>query len=208
MRMQFYKHKTFYTLDILGICLLFIIAMPLHAQKVTHKYILIPLPSEIQNQDTIAHYQLPRLYVFPPEKFKNKRQERFYWKTVRDVKKVLPIARMVKRVLDETNDTIAKLSEKEAKRYLKGLSKRIYKENEGAMRHLTLRQGKLLIQLIDRECGSSSYDLIKEYRGAFTAGFYQVFARMFGASLKKGYGESARDKMIERIIMQVEAGTL
>lgn len=73
---------------------------------------------------------------------------------------------------------------------------------------MTLNQGKLLIRLVDRECQTSSYDLIRAYRGSFSAGFYQMFAKLFGADLKSKFGTGRDDKIIERIIILVEAGQL
>ena len=92
--------------------------------------------------------------------------------------------------------------------YMKQFEKRIYKENEKEFSKLTLNQGKLLIRLVDRECNATSYQLIKAYRGSFRAGFWQVFAKMFGASLKTDFGTTEEDKLIERIITLVEAGQI
>lgn len=170
---------------------------------------LLKVEACVEKGDTIPLFKLPTIWVFPPEHFKNRRQEKFYWRTVRDVKKTLPLAKMIYGVMLETNDTLMTMpSERAARNYLKGFTKRIYKENEATMKHLTLRQGKLLIKLIDRDCGATSYDLIRAYRGSVTAGFYNIFAGLFGASLKSEFGTSEKDKMIERIIIQVEAGML
>jgi len=76
------------------------------------------------------------------------------------------------------------------------------------LKKLTLSQGKLLIKLIDRECDNTSYDLIKLYRGSFRAFFYQGFARLFGANLKSEFDYTEKDKVLDRIIVLVEAGQL
>ena len=76
------------------------------------------------------------------------------------------------------------------------------------MKKLTLAQGKLLIKLINRETSSSSYELVKAFLGPFKAGFYQAFAAIFGASLKKEYHPEDEDAMIERIIVLIENGQL
>ncbi len=163
----------------------------------------------IENGDTIALYELPTVWVYPPMKFKNKRAEKFYWRTVRDVKKTLPLSKYIKEVIIATNDTLMKLPTKhERDKYMRGFEKRIYKQEYGRMSKLTLRQGMLLIRLVDRECDATGYDLIKAYRGSFTAGFYQMFAKMFGASLKTEYGSHEDDATIERIINLVESGQL
>jgi GTP pyrophosphokinase len=104
----------------------------------------------------------------------------------------------------------SKLAEtkRERDKYMRGFEKRIYKQEYDRMSKLTLRQGMLLIRLVDRECDATGYELIKAYRGSFTAGFYQMFAKMFGASLKTEYGSHKDDATIERIINLVESGQL
>ena len=84
----------------------------------------------------------------------------------------------------------------------------IKKEYTPRMKKLTYAQGKLLIKLIYRESSSSSYDLIHAFLGPMRAGFYQAFAWVFGASLKKEYQPEGVDRLTERIVLQVEAGQL
>ena len=86
--------------------------------------------------------------------------------------------------------------------------KTTYRKYYKEFTHMTLNQGKLLIRLVDRECQTSSYELIRAYRGSFSAGFYQMFAKLFGADLKSKFGTGRNDKIIERIIILVEAGQL
>ena len=76
------------------------------------------------------------------------------------------------------------------------------------MKKLTFSQGKLLIKLVDRECNQSSFQLVRAFMGPFKAGFYQTFAALFGASLKKEYRPDDEDKMIERVATLVENGQL
>jgi hypothetical protein len=76
------------------------------------------------------------------------------------------------------------------------------------MKKLTFSQGKLLIKLVNRETDSSSYELVKSFMGSFKAFFYQSFASMFGASLKKEYHPDDEDQLIERIIIQIDNGQL
>lgn len=142
-------------------------------------------------------------------KFKNKKEEKFYWRLVRDVKVVLPLSKYVKQVIVETNDTLMKLPTKhERDKYMRGFEKRLYKSEYGRMSKLTWRQGTLLIRLVERECDATTFELIKAYRGSFTAGFFQMFAKMFGASLKTEFGSHKDDETIERIINLVESDQL
>jgi hypothetical protein len=161
------------------------------------------------NNDTMPLFELSPVYCFPPLKFKNKKEEKFYWRTVRDVKKVLPLSRYIRSVVERTNNELMALPDKKARdNYMHKFEKRIYKENEEEFKKLTLNQGKLLIKLVDRECDFTSYELIKAYRGGFRAGFWQFFAKMLGADLKSDFGTKEEDKIIERIITLVEAGQL
>lgn len=163
----------------------------------------------VEDGDTFPFFALPTYYVYPPLKFKNKKQEKFYWRTVYDVKKVLPLSRYIRSVIEETNDTLITMSlAKDRRRYMRGFEKELYKREYERMNKLTLNQGKLLIRLVSREMDATGYDLIKAYRGGFRAGFYQMFARMFGANLKWEYGDREEDEIIERVINLVEAGQL
>ena len=177
----------------------------IHAKNTSKKRV----KAIVENGDTIALYDLPTIWVYPPMKFKNKREEKFYWRTVRDVKRTLPLSKYIKEVIIATNDTLMKLPTKQERdKYMRGFEKRIYKQEYDRMSKLTLRQGMLLIRLVDRECEATTFELIKAYRGAFSAGFYQMFAKMFGASLKTEFGSHKDDATIERIINLVESGQL
>lgn len=161
----------------------------------------------VSHGDTV--FVLPTVYAFPPMKFKNKREEKFYWRTVRDVKKVLPYSKLISTLVQEVNDTLMRIpTKKERDRYMRQWEKTTYRKYYKEFTHMTLNQGKLLIRLVDRECQTSSYDLIRAYRGSFSAGFYQIFAKLFGADLKSKFGTGRDDKIIERIIILVEAGQL
>ena len=161
----------------------------------------------VSHGDTV--FVLPTVYAFPPMKFKNKREEKFYWRTVRDVKKVLPYSKLINTLVQEGNDTLMRIpTKKERDRYMRQWEKTTYRKYYKEFTHMTLNQGKLLIRLVDRECQTSSYELIRAYRGSFSAGFYQMFAKLFGADLKSKFGTGRNDKIIERIIILVEAGQL
>ncbi len=159
--------------------------------------------------DTFILMDLHDIHVYPPLQFKNKKQEEFYRKLVRDVKRTLPYAKLAGRTIEETNKKLATISnQRERKKYLKAFEKELFASYEKELKKLTLSQGKLLIRLIDRECSVTSYDLIKEFRGGFSAFFWQGFAGVFGANLKSEYDASDKDKLIERVINLVEAGQL
>lgn len=163
----------------------------------------------VENGDTTPVFNLPTVWVYPPMKFKNKREEKFYWRLVRDVKVVLPLSKEIREIIIATNDTLMHLPDKKARdKYMHGFEKRLYSSNYDRLSKLTWKQGTLLIRLVDRECDATTFELIKAYRGKFRAGFYQFFASMFGASLKTEYGDHKDDATIERIINLVESGQL
>ena len=159
--------------------------------------------------DTIPYVSLPAVYIYQPLQFKNKRQARSYNKLVRDVKKVLPIANEVQRAIIETYEYLMTLPDDKARqRHLKAVEKSIKEQYTPRMKKLTFSQGKLLIKLVDRQTNSTGYELVKAFLGPFRAGFYQAFAVLFGASLKKEYDPEGEDALTERVVRMVENGQL
>lgn len=159
--------------------------------------------------DTIPYVSLPAVYIYQPLQFKNKRQARNYNKLVRDVKKVLPIANEVQRAIIETYEYLMTLPDDKARqRHLKAVEKSIKEQYTPRMKKLTFSQGKLLIKLVDRQTNSTGYELVKAFLGPFRAGFYQTFAALFGASLKKEYDPEGEDALTERVVRMVENGQL
>ncbi|WP_353889170.1 DUF4294 domain-containing protein [Bacteroides acidifaciens] len=159
--------------------------------------------------DSITVIVMPELPVYPPLKFKNAREIRRYNRLVYNVKKTLPIAKRVNAIIAETYEILEQLPDKKAKdKHIREVEKSIRQQYEPEMRKLTYSQGKLLIKLIDRECNQSSYEIVKAFFGPAKAVFYQIFAFTFRASLKKEYKPETDDKLIERVVRQVEAGQL
>lgn len=165
--------------------------------------------TEILNGDTIPLICLKTIYVFPNEQFKNKREEKFYWKLVRDIKVAYPLSKIVFYTLLETMDYMETLpDDKSRQKHLRRMEKDLVKEYEPILRKMSYNQGKILIKLIDRECNFSSYELIKAYRGSFTAGIWQGVAKLFRSDLKAEYDADYKDLLIERIIIKIEQGQL
>lgn len=165
--------------------------------------------TEIYEGERIPSIRLKTVYIYAPIKFKNKRDMRAYYKLIRDVKKTLPIARTVRGLIIETYEILQTIDdEKEKARYIKQVERGIKKQYTPQMKKLTFSQGKLLIKLIDRECNLPSYDIVKSFIGPFKAGFYQTFAALFGASLKKEYDPEGDDRLTERVILMIESGQL
>lgn len=167
------------------------------------------VPVCVYQGDTIPSITLKNIYIYPKLRFKNKRQEKYYYKLVRDVKKTLPLAKEIKQIVIETYEFLETLPDEKSKnRHIKLVEKGLKEQYTPKMKKLTFSQGKLLIKLVNRECNQSSYQLVKAFMGPFKAGFYQTFAAVFGANLKKEYQPEDEDKMVERIIILVENGQL
>lgn len=167
------------------------------------------MPVHATRGDTIARVQLPTLYVFEPLQFKNKRQQRRYNKLVRDVKKVLPLSKEIRGIIIETYELLQTLpTDKARQEHIRRVEKGLKKQYTPRLKKLTYSQGKLLIKLVDRETNQTSYELVRAFMGPFKAGFYQTFAALFGASLKKEYDAEGDDQLTERVILMVENGQL
>lgn len=159
--------------------------------------------------DSIPYCEFNNVYIYPQQEFKNEKQRKAYNNLVRNIKKVLPIAKEVNSIIIETYEYMQTLpNEKARQEHMKYVEKSIWKEYSPRMKKLTYAQGKLLIKLIYRECNSSSYNLIQAFLGPVRAGFYQAFAWTFGASLTKTYNPEGVDKVTERVVRQVEAGQI
>ena len=167
------------------------------------------VPMWIYNGDTIPWVQLRTVYIFRPLKFKNEKERQEYYRLIRNVKKVYPISREINQAIIETYEYLQTLpNEKARQKHIKRVEKGLKEQYTPRMKKLSFAQGKLLIKLIDRQSNSTSYELVKAFMGPFKAGFYQTFAALFGASLKKEYDPQGEDKLTERVVLMVENGQI
>lgn len=170
---------------------------------------MVKVGKVLLGKDSIQYVEMNNVYVYPPIIFKNAQQRAAFNRLVYNVKKVLPIAKEVNQIIIETYEYLETLPNKKAKdEHMKRVEKDIRQEYTPRMKKLTYQQGKLLIKLVYRECNSSSYNLIQAFLGPVKAGFYQAFAWVFGASLKKTYDPTGVDRLTERVVLMVEAGQL
>lgn len=158
--------------------------------------------------DTIYLATIRDFYVYPKMRFRNKRQEQFYWRTVRDVKKTLPYAKMIAREMEQTDALMKQMTRKQQKKFWKKYEQLLFARYEDDFRHMTASQGQMLMLLVDRECNRTSYECIKLFKGSVTAMFWQGIAKMFGNDLKAEYDGNDKDQIVERVITLVEAGQL
>ena len=159
--------------------------------------------------DSIPNVTLHEFYKSPPRQFRNARQRAKYDKLVRDVRYVFPYAKLVRTILIETHDYLQTLdSEKEKKQHIKAAERGIRKQYEPTVRKISKTQGRLLVKLIDRECGQTSFEMIKAFVGTAKANMYNVLSSLFGNNLRKHYDPEGDDRDIERIVRMVESGQL
>ena len=163
----------------------------------------------IEQGDTLYLAFLHEVWVYPPMRFKNKKQEKFYWKTVRDVKKCLPYAKMITADMKYADEELAKLPDQKSRRkWWRSFERQLFKKYEKDFRGMYASQGRMLMLLLDRETDRTSYDLIKQYKGKAAANFWQFVAKLFKNDLKEEYDASDKDRITERVINLVEAGQL
>lgn len=161
--------------------------------------------------DTCRMTIIRDLTVYPPMKFKNKKQEEFYWKTVRDVRKTLPLAKLAFATLCETYEYIQTIPDpKERERHLKRLEKDIFEQYKPTVKSMTKNQGKILLKLINRETDQTSFSIVKAFLGSFRAGFWQTFGKFFGMNMKSGFHpeKNEEDAIIDRVATLIEQGSL
>ena len=167
------------------------------------------LRANIKNNDTLYFANLPAFTIVKKYPRKFRAALRRHDKLVRNVKKVYPYAKIAGLKLVEYEDLLKNASsDRERRRLMKQAEKELKSEFEGDITKLTFSQGIILIKLIDRETGNSSYVLIQELRGKVIAFFWQSLARLFGYNLKTGYDPEGEDKEIEYIVQQIERGEL
>ncbi|MCK5691505.1 MAG: DUF4294 domain-containing protein [Bacteroidales bacterium] len=161
----------------------------------------------VEGSDTLAIIELPEVRVYDRRDFEYLYLKRRYRRMIRNIKKAYPYARIAAIELKELDEHLAALeNEKEQKAYINQAEKEIMDQFEKEVKKLTVTQGIILVKLIDRETGRTSYQVVKELKGGITAFFWQGIARIFGNNLKTEYDPENKDKIMEDIILGIEAG--
>lgn len=194
---------------ILLLSILFILASPeLFSQKLENivsvrgRHYLAR--AEVIDGDTVQVIDLAAIYVFKDPIDRNK-----HARLIRNVKAVYPYAKEAGRLHREIEENLKKLGNKRAQeRYLQRMEDEIIEKYTPILYKMSFSQGKILIKLIDRETEQTSYTILRDMRGGFSAFFWQSTARLFGANLKEDYDKDGEDKIIEQIIILYEAGIL
>ena len=162
----------------------------------------------MMGEDTMPLVMLPSVEISDATSAEALARLRAYNKLKRDVKKAYPYAKLAAAKFEEMDQNMAKMNKRQRKKYAKEQEKLLKDQFTEELKNLTVNQGKILMKLIDRETGNTSYDVIKTMRGSFNAFLWQGFARFFGSNLKDGYDPEGEDETIESIIRGIESGEI
>lgn len=166
-------------------------------------------PAVIIEGDTVACIWLTDFIKYSPIRFRSSKEQIAYSRLVRDVKKTLPYAKQIAGIITETYEYMETLpDDKERQKHLNQMEKYLMDEYTPKMKKLTRSQGQLLMKLVDRETNSSSYHIIDAFMGSFKAWTYNIFAGLFGNSLKTRYNPYGGDRVTERVCVLVEQGSI
>lgn len=162
----------------------------------------------VEEGDTIFIDELEAAKIWQKFPRQKGREWRKYYRLVHNFSKAYPYALVAKKLVIEADSTIAADKLKGAKRekYISQVQEELFEVFEGQMRKLTVSQGALIMKLIDREVGKSSYNIIKGYKSGVTANFWQGIAKVFGSDLKAPYDPEGEDEMTEELVKLWEAG--
>lgn len=129
---------------------------------------------------------------------------------IRDIRKVYPYAKEAGKKLEAYAPILDSLTDnrKEQKVYFQIIEDGLMSQYGDELKKLNTRQGRLLIKLVDRECNRSSYEILRNFRGSFSAFFWQGIARIWGYNLKTEYDYEGEDKHMEMIVSAIESGQL
>lgn len=167
------------------------------------------LSAAVIDGDTIPFIRIPAVVVVRQRVFKNERDLQAYRRMIRNLKIVYPYALHARKVFEEMDSVYQTLrTPQEREAYTKKMEKELMAQFEGSIRDLTFSQGRMLIKLIDRETGRTSYDIIRAFRGSFSAGFWQMVARLFGSNLKSRFDAQEEDRILDELIILYEHGQL
>ena len=159
--------------------------------------------------DSIPFITTPTLYKYAPMTFKHDKERENYNRLVRNVKKLLPLAKMVRLTIIETYEYLQTLpDEKSRKAHIDAVEAGLKKQYTPMLKKMTRSQGRLLVKLVDRECNMSGYNIAQAFIGAIRANIYQSVAFVFGLNLNKKYDPEGDDRYTERVVRLVESGQI
>ena len=152
-------------------------------------------------QDTVYLDEIPPAVIHPRQKM-SKRDWVKYYKRVHNFSKAYPYALLISQIIKETDSLFVadNYTKRQKEKYLSKLKDQLINDFDPVFRKLTLKQGLMMIRLIDRECGQTPYYIVKNYLGGITAGFWQGVAKMLKGDLKQPYDRYGEDKDLEELV--------
>ncbi|MBR3440349.1 MAG: DUF4294 domain-containing protein [Bacteroidales bacterium] len=161
----------------------------------------------VEKGDTVYYDSINPIWIFPRGR-RGKSDLKSYYRLVYNFNKVYPYALLAKDLTMQVDDHIAQnsLRRRKKEKYIGQMQKELFEAYEKPLKSMSISQGRLLIKLIDREIGRSSYKIIKDYKSGITAGFWQGVAKIFGNDLKSAYDPKGDDKMTEYLVEKWRRG--
>lgn len=197
--------RTTFTFFLWGLCILTPLILPAQNDSLRRGHLMGFI---IENGDTLFVESLPPVYVYNRDTKKNDKNWREFYRTVHNFAKAYPYALQARARMDTADSIMAasNFSAMERERFLAQTEKDLFAEFEAPLKKLTFSQGRMLLRLIDREIGQTSFAVVKSYRGGLTAAFWQGVARIFGADMKKPYDKYGEDKILEELVRMYHDG--
>lgn len=165
----------------------------------------------VEDGDTILVLMLSEITCFNELHFRNRKEEQFYWRTVRDVRLTLPYAKLIAETLIETYEYVETFpTDRERRKYLSDMEGALFAQYKPVLKKFSRSQAKVLVKLIQRETNQSSYEIVKAFLGSFRATFWQGFGKLFGVSLKSEFKPATdrKDAILDRVATLIEQGAL
>lgn len=206
MKRIFRANSLFFMLCFIGL----IMPRSNYAQPDTARHGYYVLPMIVENGDTIALVDLRSITIYPIRDLsRDTRFTRRYIRLAKKVRRVYPYARLAVDILQSIYDTLPDLdTERQQRRFLRAYDKALRDRYMDELKQLKVSEGRILLKLIDRETGYTSYNLVRALRGKLSAMFWQSLARIFGENLKTEYNPRGEDRIIEEIVVKIESGRL
>jgi hypothetical protein len=162
------------------------------------------VPVIAYNGDTIPYRELDMVFIFAHMTEAQKEAFRKWTRLRNAVYVTYPYALQAGYTINEVNFYLGRIgNEKERKKYLKSKEAELRKKFADPLTQLSVYQGRVLMKLINRETNNNCYEIIKEYKGGFSARFWQTVAWVFGGNLKQEYEPRGSDEEMERIVREV-----
>lgn len=189
---------------VLFILILLFIIPELNAQEHDSSHLVRGI---IQGNDTVIQVTVGDVWIFPERKFASKKQQQKYSRYVEKVKKVYPVAVEARILLEKYEPVYYSLdNQRDRRKLMKNLEKELLDKHKDELKKWSISDGKMLLKLINRETDRTAYSIIKDFRGEFSAVFWQGVARLFKNNLKDGYNPNEEDRILEEVVRKIEMG--